>query len=133
GSNGTFEVTVSAAGIVLGDSFVAAAGSPAGPASNTVIATSSSSIAASPISPIAGGATIVPVSGTPGDVVMIVDTTTQEVLGVGVIGANGQGAITLNPAAPAGDNIEVVTGGSLDSNFVVGATGSAPLVTASGA
>jgi hypothetical protein len=126
-ANGSFAVSVPGAAISLGDSFVAAAGSGSGPASNIVTAVAGSGTAALPKDPVtAGGASLVMVMGAPGDVVVIVDPATQSVLGSGSLGANGQAGISINPVAVAGATLQLVVGTLIDSSITIGAVGSPP-------
>jgi hypothetical protein len=129
GPNGTFEVTVPSAGISAGDIFTAAGGSPTGPTSGAITAVVGSGVTPVANSPIAGGAGVVPVSGAPGDVVVIVDSSTQQVLGTGVVGSNGQVGVNVNPLASPGSTLEILVGGVPGTPIVVGPAGSAPQVS----
>lgn len=131
-ANGTFALEVIVPGINVGDALQAAAESPTGPLSNIVTAVADFGFTSVPSSLIDGGASVVPVIGAPGEVVVIVDPAAQQVLGSGVIGPNGQVGISLNPATVPGSNLQIVVDGVLDSTFTVQPPGNPPQVTGVG-
>jgi hypothetical protein len=121
GADGSFAVPASA-NLSVGDSIEAHAGSAAGPMGTAV------SVGTFPLGPAAAGtnsldagATVLTASGVPGEIVVVVDTGTGQVLGQGVIGSNGQGAVFLNPAAPVGATLDLVVGGAVHDTTVVSA------------
>lgn len=127
-ADGSFSIAVGNPGLVAGHTVEAHSGSSSGPSCGGVTVLAAEPTAAAPIGNIAGGATVFTVTGAPGEVVVLVDQTTGEVLGSGTIQANGQAAIDLDTAAVAGQNILVLSSGHLDTTASTGANGSAPQV-----
>jgi hypothetical protein len=71
------------------------------------------------------GATVVTVSGIPGQTVVVVDASGQ-VLGQGVVGSSGQVAVFLTQPPTAPGSVNLVVGGVVQSTVVVSATPGAP-------
>ena len=125
-SDGTFALNL-AGSLAAGDLVQAHAGSLTGPSNNVV---SVSAGVASPGAPMSGtisaGATIITVTGNPGDTVVIVadpdgaGPLPPQALGTAVVPASGQVGVTLSQALSPGETFNVVVGGA-----------SGPAVTAS--
>lgn len=127
-ADGSFSVMVNNPGLTVGQTVEAHGGSMSGPSCGGVTVVASQPMAATPIGNIAGGATVFTVTGAPGEVVVLVNQTTGEVLGSATIQGNGQAAIDLDTAAVTGQNILVLSSGHQDTTAAIGANGSAPQV-----
>ncbi len=124
-SDGTFVISATVAGgLTTGDSIQADAGSVGG------LSNGPQSVAAAPSQPVAGlvvpdvGATILTVSGAPGSPGLHrrQQRRAGQALGQGVIGSNGEAAITLDQPVSSGENLALVQGGQVSATVVGSAT-----------
>jgi hypothetical protein len=124
GTDGTFSVTAAVGGLTAGNTVEAHGGSPTGPSGTPqTVVTAGTGPAASAGSPLDAGATVLTLNGSPGETVTVVDLTTGNVLGQGVIGPNGQGAVFFNQGAQAGHTLNLLVGGRVDGSVIVGGAG----------
>jgi hypothetical protein len=129
GAGGSYSLSVAGAGIAVGDQLVAAAGSPTGPASAAVTAIAAPASPPSGVGASDGGATELPVQGSPGTVVNLVDTTTQAIVGTATIGSGGTAVIDINPPLTAADSYVLSGDGIQGAGVSVGPAGTPPQVT----
>jgi hypothetical protein len=135
GANGTFSVAGSTSAMSAGDTVEAHAGSATGPVSAPITLVAAGGALATGSSQTNGtdsGATVITVSGNPGETITIVDTSVSPAvdLGSAVVGSNGQAAVNLTAPVSGGTTLEILSNGVVESSFSVAATaGSAPVVT----
>jgi hypothetical protein len=123
-SDGTFAIALPAT-INPGDGVEAHAGIAGGPVSNVQTAfVAPSTTPASGTNTLDAGASVLTVSGIPGQQVVVVDTSTapDSVLGQAIVGANGQAAVFLSQSVPGGTVLELVVGGLVQDTVTVNAT-----------
>lgn len=113
-----------------GDVVQAHSGSPTGPSNGftTVIAPGGAATAVVTQPNVDGGATVITVSGNPGETVVIVNQSTGEVLGSAVVQLNGQVAVALDTPVLPGDALLVLSNGIQEDTVVIGAPGQPALV-----
>lgn len=138
GANGTFSVAGSTSGMSAGDTVEAHSGSAGGPVSSLIALVAAGgplSTGSSQTNGTDSGATVITVSGNPGETITIVDTSSSPPteLGSAVVGANGQAAVYLTAPVSAGTNLEILSNGVVESSFTVAATAGSPPVVTQGA
>jgi hypothetical protein len=135
GANGTFSVAGSTSGMAVGNTVEAHSGSAVGPISALITLVGAGGPLPTGSSQTNGtdsGATVITVSGNPGETISIVDTSVSPptFLGSAVVGANGQAAVDLSAPVSSGTSLEILSNGVVKGSFTVSATaGSAPVVT----
>jgi hypothetical protein len=121
GSDGKFSVYVGSASLSAGDSVEAHAGSAGGPMSAVLVTAAPVGPPAAGTNTLYSGATVVTVSGIPGQTVVVVDSGGQ-VLGQGVIGGSGQTAVFLTQPPTAPGSVDLVVGGVVQGSVAVSGT-----------
>jgi hypothetical protein len=125
--DGTWSLSASTT-VPPGATIAAHSGSATGPSGSTQTAGPAATVAITGGTlPIAGGATVIDVNGTAGQVVTVIDPSTGRVLGTGTVPATGPAAIILTTPANPGETLQLVVDGMAGPTLAtVGPAGAAP-------
>lgn len=128
GPDGSFSVSGNTSGMNPGDTVEAHAGSGSGPSVGSVVLLTGGGGPAAPQGNLDGGATVLTINGTPGELVTVINVTTGEVLGSATIQPDGQAAINFDTAVLTGQNLILTTNGENSGAITAVFPGSAPFV-----